>query len=148
MFISFVHEWDGTEVENPLSLLAPPEASVVNGWKVFALGSFSEVSTRRRGVSWDRKPMVSAGWKQLYSKEPSKGDEDDLSRDHACTHTRACSSWRTPLREKVTPVWNISQQVCTRGQSSAHFYFFTCFLQLAGNFWSSGELVWLCFSVH
>lgn len=144
MPVSFV-----PEVQNPLCLPAPPEASEVNGKKVFVLGSFSEVSTRRRGVRRDRKPVAGAVWKQLYSTEPSKGDEDDLPRDQACmythTHTQACSSWRTLQREKATPVWNISQQVCTRGQSSTPFYFFTCFLQLAGNFWSCGGLVWLCF---
>lgn len=64
------------------------------------------------------------------------------------TRTRPRSSRGAPPREKVTPVWNINQQVCARGQSSAHFYFFTCFLQLAGNVWSSGGLVWLRFSVH
>jgi len=143
--------WVGwhSEVLNPLYPLLLLKASVVNRRKVFVPGSFSEVSARRRGVSWDRKPMAGAVWKQLYSTEPSKGEGDDLPGDHACTHThthtQACSSWRMRLKEKATPVWNISQQVCTRGQSSTHFYFFTCFLQLEENFWSSGGLVWLCF---
>ena len=55
MPVSFV-----PEVQTPLCLSAPPEASVVNGRKVFVLGSFSEVSTRRRGVRRDRKPVAGA----------------------------------------------------------------------------------------
>ncbi len=82
--VSFVPEWDG---KPPLCLPAPPEVSVVNGRKVLMLESFSEVSTRRRGVSSDRKPTAGAVWKQLYSTEPSKGDGDDLLGDFACTHT-------------------------------------------------------------
>lgn len=112
--------WVGwhSEVPNPLYPLLLLKASVVNRRKVFVPGSFSEVSARRRGVSWDRKPMAGAVWKQLCSTEPSKGEGDDLPGDHACTHThthtQACSSWRMRLKEKATPVWNISQQVCTR----------------------------------
>lgn len=131
----------------------PPVASVVNRRKVSLLGGFSQVSRRKRGVAWDRKPMAAPLWRRLYRAEPSKGDGDDLPRDSQCTFPythilvhAADSSWRCLRRgKKATPVWNISQQECTQGQSSTHFYFFTCFLQLAGNFWSLGGLVWLCF---
>lgn len=95
MPVSFV-----PEVQNPLCLPAPPEASEVNGRKVFVLGSFSEVSTRRRGVRRDRKPVAGAVWKQLYSTEPSKGDEDDLPRDQACMYTHTHTHRPAPLEER------------------------------------------------
>lgn len=56
---AFVLEWDGTlRFKTPFCLPAPHVASVVNGRKV--LGSFSQVSRRRRGVSGDRKPAAGA----------------------------------------------------------------------------------------
>lgn len=110
--------------------------------------SLSEASTRSPLVNRGRKPAANALWKRLFSTELSKGQGDDLPGDDTCTHTRSRSSWGTTPREKVTPVWNINQQVCAGGRGSARFYFFTCFLQLAGNVWSCGGLVWLCFSVH
>lgn len=105
---------------------------------------------------WEDERSAETGnpWPVLYENssiaQNLQRETEIISRgEGVCVHAHTFShmgfSWRTLKRGKATPVWNISQQVCTRGQSSTHFYFFTCFLQLAENFWSRGGVVWLCF---
>lgn len=109
----------------PLCFSTPPGPSVVNGRKVFVLASFSEVSMRRQGVSWDRKPIAGAVWKQLYSTEPSKGDGDDLSRDYARTHTHRPAPLEERCWGKRRPQCETSVNKCAREVKVQHTSIFS-----------------------
>lgn len=90
----FVPKWDGTLCLIPPILLwlpAPPVASVVNGRKVLVLGSFSQVSTKRRGVSWDRKLMTGGCMKTALQRRAFKGRWRWSPRGSAGTHTHVSS---------------------------------------------------------
>lgn len=156
----FSSDWDCPMSYNhprltSLLLLSPLQLMGERCWVFFfflALTFFSSVHEKMRGQlrqeTHGRCCMKTALYHRTFKgrRRLSPGGGGSMrARTHIRSRTWACFSWRTLKRGKATPVWNISQQVCTRGQSSTHFYFFTCFLQLAGNFWSHGGVVWLCF---
>lgn len=156
----FSSDWDCPMSYNhprltSLLLLSPLQLMGERCWVFFVFFFSSDIFLK---CPWEDERSAETGnpWSVLYENSSISQNlqrETEIisrggsmrARTHIRSRTWACFSWRTLKRGKATPVWNISQQVCTRGQSSTHFYFFTCFLQLAGNFWSHGGVVWLCF---